>query len=96
MLLLLLFSFHRSQMRVEWTTKDSKHPVVKWGSTPGVYTHTVPARSSTFTVHDMCGPPANSTGWVDPGVFHSAVLEGLQPGMRYYYIVGDEVRPTHS
>jgi hypothetical protein len=80
------------QMRVEWTTKDSQHPVVKWGTTPGVYTHTTPASSSTFSRHDMCGPPANSTGWLHPGVFHSAVLEGLEPGTQYYYVVGDEVR----
>lgn len=76
---------------VQWTTRDSGNPVVKWGTQPGQYTHTTPARSSTYTVQDMCGPPADSIGWVDPGTFHAALLEGLEPGTLYYYVVGDEV-----
>ena len=39
----------------------------------------------------MCGAPANSTGWVDPGWLNYAALTGLQPGTRYYYAVGDPV-----
>jgi len=79
------------QMLVQWTTRDSRHPVVKWGTKPGQYTHTTSARSSTYTVRDMCGPPADSIGWVDPGTFHAALLEGLEPGTLYHYVVGDEV-----
>lgn len=80
------------EMRVQWTTRDPGNPVVKWGSTSGHYTHTTPASSSSgYTVKEMCGPPANSVGWVDPGTFHSTVLRGLEPGRRYFYVVGDEV-----
>lgn len=39
----------------------------------------------------MCGAPANSVGWVDPGVMHVAKLTGLTPGQMYYYRFGDEV-----
>jgi hypothetical protein len=28
----------------------------------------------------MCGAPANTEGWRDPGLFHSAVLSNLSPG----------------
>jgi hypothetical protein len=83
-----------SQMRVEWTTQDAGNPAVKWGTAPGDYPYATTASSSSYTVKDMCGPPANSIGWVEPGTFHSAVLGGLKPGARYYYVVGDEVRTT--
>lgn len=88
---ILCIAKHR-QMLVQWTTKDSSNPVVKWGQQPGAYTHTARANSSTYTMQDMCGPPANSIGWVEPGTFHAALLKGLEPGMQYYYVVGDEVR----
>jgi hypothetical protein len=78
-------------MRVEWTTRDTGNPVVKWGTAPGDHPYATTASSSTYTVGDMCGPPANSIGWVEPGTFHSAVLRGLEPGKRYYYTAGDEV-----
>jgi hypothetical protein len=53
----------------------------------------VRARSSTtYGRDDMCGPPANTVGWLEPGTFHAALLEGLLPGRRYFYAVGDEVR----
>lgn len=80
-----------SQMRVEWTTRDSGNPVVKWGTASGDYSHTSAASSGSYTAKDICGPPANSIGWTEPGTFHSVVLDGLEPGRRYYYVVGDEV-----
>jgi hypothetical protein len=79
-------------MMVQWVTKNSSNPIVKWGTSSGVYTHTAAAASSTYTRQELCGPPANDVGFVDPGLFHAALVEGLQPGQRYYYVVGDEVR----
>lgn len=80
------------EMQVQWTTRDAGTPLVKWGTTPGHYTHTTAASSSSsgYSVGEMCGPPANSVGWVEPGTFHSAVLQGLEPGQKYFYVVGDE------
>ena len=34
---------------------------------------------------------ANSTGFIDPGIYNTAKMTGLAPGTRYYYIYGDEV-----
>ena len=34
---------------------------------------------------------ANSTGFIDPGIFNTAKMTGLAPGIRYFYIYGDEV-----
>lgn len=34
---------------------------------------------------------ANSTGFIEPGIYNTARMAGLMPGTRYYYIYGDEV-----
>lgn len=46
-------------------------------------TQEVAAESSTYDRDDMCGPPANTKGFHDPGLLHSAVLSGLNPGQPY-------------
>ena len=38
----------------------------------------------------MCGEPATTIGFRDPGMFHSAVIKGLAPATRIYYIFGTE------
>lgn len=48
----------------------------------------VHAQYDKYTASDMCGFPANSTGWLDPGYTNYAVWEGLQHNQRYYYFVG--------
>lgn len=80
-----------SQMLVQWTTNNSSSPEVKWGSQPGIYPYSAAASSLTYTEAELCGPPANAQGWLDPGTFHKAVMTDLQAGQRYYYIYGDEV-----
>ena len=76
---------------VQWTTRDAGRPEVRYGSAPGQYTATVPATTHTYTAADLCGSPANSTGYVPPGSLHVATLDGLMPSMRYYYTFGDPV-----
>ena len=65
---------------------------VRWGTEPGRYTHAAPAHTATYTRQELCGPPANDAGWVEPGMLHAAVIGGLEPRRRYYYVYGDEVR----
>jgi hypothetical protein len=38
---------------------------------------------------------ANSTGFIDPGILNTAVMTGLAPDTRYFYVYGDEVLPAH-
>ncbi|EIE21772.1 Metallo-dependent phosphatase [Coccomyxa subellipsoidea C-169] len=64
-------------------------PAVRWGGEPGSLGQENRGSFSTYTRLQMCGAPANSTGWVDPGWLNYAALTGLQPGTRYYYAVGD-------
>ena len=80
-----------SEMLVQWTTKDSPSPEVRWGFQSGQYPYKAAASSLTYTKDDLCGPPAKAQGWLDPGTFHRAVMTNLHPGQRYYYTYGDEV-----
>lgn len=43
----------------------------------------VAAETSSYAREDMCGPPANSKGFHDPGLLHTAVLSELTPGHPY-------------
>ena len=78
-------------MLLQWATLNRSEPQVRWGLQPGIDEWTVASNVSTYARGDMCGAPANASGWSDPGLLHQALLTGLQPGTRYYYIVGDPV-----
>lgn len=79
-------------LSVQWISAfndDSQQ--VKWGSETGVYTQSVISNASTFTADMFCGAPAQTQGWADPGYAHEAMITGLKPGSKYYYMVGDDV-----
>lgn len=79
-----------SQIIVQWTTRDAGSPTVQFGTTKGgPYPSTVAGTSVTYNASTMCGEPANSTGYVDPGSLHRATLTSLKPSTRYYYVYGD-------
>ena len=50
----------------------------------------------TYTVADMCGAPANASGFVGPGALNYAIMAPLSPGARYFYRVGDPVCPPQE
>ena len=76
---------------MQWVTRDAGKPQVRWGTARGRLEHAAPGDSSTYTAADLCGAPANTSGWMDPGWLHGAVMAGLQPSTRYWYQYGDEV-----
>jgi hypothetical protein len=64
---------------------------VKWGASTGNYTGSAAAGvSATYAKADMCGAPANGAGWFEPHVWHTAVMTGLVPGQRVFYIYGSD------
>lgn len=81
-----------SEMLVQWTTKDGSYPEAKWGMKSGEYTESAKGKTVTYTKKEMCGLPANSTGWIEPGALHRTKLTDLLPSTRYYYIYGDKVQ----
>lgn len=76
---------------MQFTTRDAAHPVAQYGRAQGALEFTVPARTATYGASDMCGGPASGEGFLDPGMLHTALLTGLEPGQLYWYRVGDAV-----
>ena len=85
------------QMRVSWTSAQSgsaAHHVVQWGESASTLDRVTPAATShTYTASDLCGFPANESGFHSPGFFHEAVLELASDAptpapTRFYYRVG--------
>ncbi len=75
-----------------WSSATSQKPVLRWGTTPGSYDKSVEAKTSTISRDSLCGKPANTTGWFDLGMIHTAEFKGMKAlaNTKIYYIFGDE------
>eukprot|EP01117_Protostelium_nocturnum_P005141 TRINITY_DN1866_c0_g1_i1.p1 TRINITY_DN1866_c0_g1~~TRINITY_DN1866_c0_g1_i1.p1 ORF type:complete len:569 (+),score=151.58 TRINITY_DN1866_c0_g1_i1:237-1943(+) len=77
------------QMKVMWGAGNKpSQQVLRVGSVPGVYNVIMPAKASTYKSSDLCGAPATTFGWRDPGLLYSATVSGLRGGKKYYYSYG--------
>ncbi|KAL6786044.1 hypothetical protein ACKKBG_A01170 [Auxenochlorella protothecoides x Auxenochlorella symbiontica] len=83
-------------MLVQWTTRDVGEPFVRFGTAPDDLRFAIPATTETYSRREMCGAPASGAGWLDPGALHTAVMAGLTPDTRYYYVVGDAQGAPHE
>lgn len=59
------------------------------GDLDGVAWSSTAARTGSFARGDLCGEPATTVGFADPGSTHTAVMRGLEPGVVYAYRVGN-------
>ncbi|KAL9226146.1 hypothetical protein vseg_001992 [Gypsophila vaccaria] len=81
------------EMTVTWTSGYSINeaiPVVQWGLI-GEKKTISPAGTLTFDRASMCGAPASTVGWRDPGFIHTAFLKELWPNLKYNYKVGHKL-----
>jgi hypothetical protein len=81
---------------VQWVTKDTASPRLRWGSAPDALTAgDVAATTSTYTRADLCGAPAATKGWTDPGALHRATVTGLaRGGPRIFFEAYDGADPS--
>lgn len=80
-----------SRIVVQWVSGSGAAQQVQWGAAPGALTYSAPSAALTYAADQMCGAPANSTGWLDPGWQHSAALPSLPPGAaRVHYRFGSD------
>lgn len=81
-----------------WSSATSHTPVVRWGTSSGVYTNTVSATTSHIDQSELCGSPANAAGWRDLGLIHTAPLTGMKAlaGKSIYYSFGDQATDDFS
>ncbi|CAA7387779.1 unnamed protein product [Spirodela intermedia] len=83
-----------NEMAVTWTSGysiDEAVPLVEWGPQRGDQTKS-PAGTMTFGRRSMCGPPARTVGWRDPGFIHTSFLKNLWPNQMYDYRLGHRLR----
>ncbi|XP_071710006.1 probable inactive purple acid phosphatase 27 [Rutidosis leptorrhynchoides] len=81
------------EMTVTWTSGyniDEATPLVQWGM-KGRSKKLSPAGTLTFSRGSMCGPPARTVGWRDPGFIHTSFLKELWPNTVYNYRMGHQV-----
>lgn len=92
-------------VRVAWTSAQVVFPYVQFrplpdGRPPAMQFPSEPTTEFPFLVNatsaapayqasDMCGDPAATYGFFDPGARHTALLTGLRPGSWYSYRFGD-------
>ncbi|KAL8143944.1 hypothetical protein V2J09_016976 [Rumex salicifolius] len=79
-----------NKMTVTWTSGysiDEAYPFVEWGIDSSSLKQS-PAGTLTFTRDTVCGAPARTVGWRDPGYIHTSFLKDLWPNRLYMYRMG--------
>ncbi|KAI8476656.1 MAG: Metallo-dependent phosphatase-like protein [Monoraphidium minutum] len=76
---------------VQWVSGSRAPQTVQWGPSPGALGSAAPSTTVTYTKSQMCGTPANGTGWLDPGFMHTAAIpQRPSPGARVFYRFGSD------
>eukprot|EP00960_Hanusia_phi_P038891 753651-Hanusia_phi.AAC.2 len=87
----LAYTNKPDEMLVSWTANfaGANSMVVQWGPAPETLNmQAVALGRTTYTRDDMCGGDAGGKGFRDPGVFYSAMMNGLQSNQLVYYRYG--------
>ncbi|KAJ8774627.1 hypothetical protein K2173_017073 [Erythroxylum novogranatense] len=82
-----------NEMTVTWTSGygiSEAQPFVEWGPKKSDLKRS-PAGTLTFSRRTMCGEPARTVGWRDPGFIHTSFLEELWPNLEYTYRLGHKL-----
>lgn len=82
-----------NEMTVTWTSGydiDGAEPFVEWGRKGGEQARSL-AVTLTFDRSSMCGAPARTVGWRDPGFIHTGFLKDLWPNSVYTYKLGHKL-----
>ncbi|KAJ6718391.1 PURPLE ACID PHOSPHATASE [Salix purpurea] len=82
-----------NEMTVTWTSGygiNEAEPFVEWGRKDGDLMRS-PAGTLTFNRNSMCGAPARTVGWRDPGFIHTSFLKELWPNSVYTYKLGHKL-----
>ena len=86
------------EFKLVWSSASSVKPTLRWGTASGVLDRVVDAVTTTISRSDLCGSPANSTGFRDLGLIHTASLKGMKAlsASKIYYRFGDEATNDYS
>ncbi|KAM5571674.1 putative inactive purple acid phosphatase 27 [Rosa sericea] len=79
-----------NEMTVTWTSGygvGEAVPFVEWGMKGDIRKRSA-AATLTFDQNSLCGSPARTVGWRDPGFIHTSFLNNLWPNTLYTYRMG--------
>ncbi|XP_056162202.1 probable inactive purple acid phosphatase 1 [Syzygium oleosum] len=82
-----------NEMTVTWTSGygiAEAQPFVEWGPQGRQKMRSL-AGTLTFDHSSMCGAPARTVGWPDPGFIHTSFLKELWPNSLYHYKLGHKL-----
>ncbi|KAL0315067.1 UNVERIFIED_CONTAM: putative inactive purple acid phosphatase 1 [Sesamum calycinum] len=82
-----------NEMTVTWTSGhdlDEAEPFVEWGRKGEEQIRSL-AVTLTIDRNSMCGAPARTVGWRDPGFIHTGFLKELWPNSVYTYKLGHKL-----
>ncbi|XP_059648756.1 probable inactive purple acid phosphatase 1 [Cornus florida] len=82
-----------NEMTVTWTSGygiNEAESFVEWGPQGGEQRRS-PVGTLTFDRSSMCGAPARTVGWRDPGFIHTGFLKELWPNSKYTYKLGHKL-----
>lgn len=100
----LMHTHQPEEMQISWSSQLSSFSprVIYWACSGddlsfGAPHATAAASSRTWGKGELCGAPATTTGYRDPGYVHTSTLSQLLPGQKYCYRYGgdDEWSDTH-
>ncbi|KAJ7566345.1 hypothetical protein O6H91_02G098000 [Diphasiastrum complanatum] len=80
-----------NEVTITWTSGYDlleATPLVVWGRQLKKDEFMSGAGTLSFTESDMCGPPARTVGWRNPGYIHTSYLKNLWANTKYFYRVG--------
>ena len=63
------------EMRVTWNSNSATGAVLRYGLDGDAKVHTITPNTTTYTKDDLCGAPATTQGWHEPGYFHTAIIK---------------------
>mmetsp|Transcript_8197 Transcript_8197/g.12429 ORF Transcript_8197/g.12429 Transcript_8197/m.12429 type:complete len:615 (-) Transcript_8197:57-1901(-) len=90
-----------NEMRISWVTGQTDEPQFvqyvscskdKDGFSRSKHFERANATTTTYHRTDMCGSPANSNGFHEPGLLHTAVMKDLRPSQKYKYRITNQVK----
>jgi hypothetical protein len=89
-----------SHLRVTWSSgraPAAAAPQLSWGLDAAASAFFPPVASAALARSDLCGAPANASGWLDLGLTHSALLHlrlaGTPRPAHMYYRLRDAASP---
>ena len=90
------------KMWVMWSSDGSHQtPELQWGLTSGIYPNTASAMEDVIDQSELCGAPANDSGWREMGTIYRAdlvdmVTVSVSSSPKVYYRFGDSATDNWS